>query len=431
MSMMSNQMENTQATFPQRTTRNTQVRNSLNLEPSKRESTSLEPLKRGYSPLSSAQRRDPQSQFRDSQVLTGGDLLNRNSIIPNHLADNPSALRDEYLSHGGHNPTVLKVLDNMHQNVRTDHSTQTQPQAIPEEHQLNLLQKEQENQRLREELAKLKVSKELMSTNANPMTIPGNFTLGEMALRVGGLQKSASSSMLNYGGSREFFVQNEVRNVDLTEEERMLVNLQAQDVDSLRVLAQMPIGTELYQFKMNQYKELSMGRAEMEKMLQEQRVGTLRRQFEKKRREEDKQFDNQKFVDDWRKQIIGARLRRDLNFGKGERQYDPREGFIVHWDYCLGIPKRMDYIQLVYAIYVNGEEVYAPRMVEPHDCEIDTSATNRCIIGENHHLQDIPANSNCLLIFEIQAVYSKSSDGKVVSYGWSQLDLFDAKRQLR
>ena len=58
-------------------------------------------------------------------------------------------------------------------------------------------------------------------------------------------------------------MQNKVRSVDLDEEERALVNLEAWDHDSLRVLGSLPIGTELYRFMMDQYKEQSRTRREI------------------------------------------------------------------------------------------------------------------------------------------------------------------------
>ena len=58
-------------------------------------------------------------------------------------------------------------------------------------------------------------------------------------------------------------MQNKVRSVDLDEEERALVNLEAWDHDSLRLLGSLPIGTELYRFMMDQYKEQSRTRREI------------------------------------------------------------------------------------------------------------------------------------------------------------------------
>ncbi len=58
-------------------------------------------------------------------------------------------------------------------------------------------------------------------------------------------------------------MQNKVRSVDLDEEERALVNMEAWDHDSLRILNSLPVGTELYRFMMEQYKEQSRTRQEI------------------------------------------------------------------------------------------------------------------------------------------------------------------------
>lgn len=33
--------------------------------------------------------------------------------------------------------------------------------------------------------------------------------------------------------------------------------------------------------------------------------------------------------------------------------YNPTEGFVVHWDYTLGLPRRSNYSQVVFGVY-NG-----------------------------------------------------------------------------
>lgn len=52
-----------------------------------------------------------------------------------------------------------------------------------------------------------------------------------------------------FSRKNEFFLQNEVRGVDLSEEERTLVSLNAQEIDAMRILSRIPVGTELYRFK--------------------------------------------------------------------------------------------------------------------------------------------------------------------------------------
>lgn len=65
------------------------------------------------------------------------------------------------------------------------------------------------------------------------------------------------------------FRQNEFRCEDLEVEERALMNLTAQEYDALRLISKLPVNSELYRYKMDQYKELSTMRAEIEKVLQE------------------------------------------------------------------------------------------------------------------------------------------------------------------
>ena len=72
------------------------------------------------------------------------------------------------------------------------------------------------------------------------------------------------------------FVQNNMRSEDLEVEERASVSLMYQDYDQLRMLAKLPSNSELYRFKMDQYKESSSTRTEIEKVLQEQRLEKIR-----------------------------------------------------------------------------------------------------------------------------------------------------------
>lgn len=289
-------------------------------------------------------------------------------------------------------------------------------------------QKDQDNLKLKHELEMLKMQNAKLPNGIQS----GNFTIADMNLKLNGMDAQKKNIFSIYNGGAEFFIQNEARSVDLNEHERTAVNLNAQEADALRLLSQLPIGTELYRFKLEQYKELSQLRAETEKILQEQRLLEMRRNFEKVRRDEDRKYENEKWVDEQRKNIIGNRLRKDLNPAKVAKGYDPTEGFIIHWDYLLSVPKRNDSCQVVYGIYINGNEVYPPSMVEPHPCEVDTSVTNRCIFGKSHPVAEIPANANALLIFEVQLFPSKdSTNPRLTSFGWSQLDLFDARRELK
>jgi hypothetical protein len=110
----------------------------------------------------------------------------------------------------------------------------------------------------------------------------------------------------------EDFVQKEVRTVDLDPEERALINLTAQEVDAIRMIEQIPVGTELYRFKTEQYKELSATRAEVDKVVQEIRLQKMRRKLFNGRREYDRKIENECWIDEQRKFIIAKRMRSDL-----------------------------------------------------------------------------------------------------------------------
>lgn len=64
--------------------------------------------------------------------------------------------------------------------------------------------------------------------------------------------------------------------------------------------------------------------------------------------------------------------------------YDSAEGFVVHWDYCLGLPRRTKLCQFVYAVFNNMQTLYAPKIIEPMDCEIEGEFSNRVLIGDSN-----------------------------------------------
>lgn len=267
---------------------------------------------------------------------------NPNDLTTDKALQDISTMKQNYTNAGGHDSVFMNNLDNlekfyMNSRKRNDDTMNVSPASnpIPLEVMKQMALKDSENQKLR---AELEVMKNGSNLNMNTLK-QGNFALNEMNMKLNGMDPNAMNNPFEiFQPQKEFFLQNEMRSVDLSEEERILMNLQAQEVDALRVISRIPIGTELYRFKMEQFKELSTTRAEIDKIVQEQRLQKLRRDFEKGRREEDRKFDNEKWVDDQRKFIIAQRLRKDLERpqSRGERKYDPNEGMIVHWDFVLG-----------------------------------------------------------------------------------------------
>ena len=105
------------------------------------------------------------------------------------------------------------------------------------------------------------------------------------------------------------FRQNEFRCEDLEVEERAMMNLLASDYDEIRQISKMPNNSELYRFKMDRYKELSTMRAEVEKVLQEQRLEKIRRDFEKQKYEDERRFKHEQWLEEQKRQILEAKLK--------------------------------------------------------------------------------------------------------------------------
>jgi len=126
-----------------------------------------------------------------------------------------------------------------------------------------LEQQAQENQRLREEL----------ENNGTALAGEVDMHENEVARQLAELK----TKIIPGGGSAPeggeafpedlVFLQNGIRSEDLEVEERAILNLATQEYDHLRILSMLPVNSELYRFKMDQYKELSTMRAEIEKVM--------------------------------------------------------------------------------------------------------------------------------------------------------------------
>ena len=270
------------------------------------------------------------------------------------------------------------------------------------------------------------------------------------------------------GGPKDFddfltsnFMQNQMKNVDLNEDERMLVHFTMMEADALRILERIPHSSELYRFKLEQYKELSTQRAEAEKLVQESRLKKMKRVLEIRAKEEDRKFENQRFLDDVRKQDIAGKLAkegkiprieqvpvseglRDLNpqpdmkrnvAGGGGRvaaegEYNIDHGFVIHWDYVFGIPKNKKFCQLVYAIMNGDEAILEPQVVDPRPVQDQNTQKNQCIIYENNHVREIEPNKLSNLIIEVQMPTSANNVEEYTSLGWTFINLFDISLQL-
>lgn len=39
---------------------------------------------------------------------------------------------------------------------------------------------------------------------------------------------------------------------------------------------------------------------------------------------------------------------------RGEKKYNPTEGLVIHWDWCLNVPKKYDRCRLSWGMFLRG-----------------------------------------------------------------------------
>ena len=276
------------------------------------------------------------------------------------------------------------------------------------------------------------------------------------------------------------FRQNDYRSEDLEVEERALMNIASQEYDHLRLLSRLPANSELYRYKMDQYKELSAMRSEVEKVLQEQRLEKIRRDYEKQKYEDERRYNHEKWMEEQKREILGAKLRSNAE-GNTERQpqydqpqangfnppetqnypdtaaqpppptgqfppktaipqntaevgdeekiYDPKAGFLVFFDTVARIPREHKGMQIVYGCYNNGRSLTDNRMIQYQDGEPDPESPemNRVVYdlgAQVKHVHPHPS-ANMIVECQVQDKDIKAGPGKFTAYGWTVINLFD------
>ncbi|CAD8123518.1 unnamed protein product [Paramecium sonneborni] len=133
--------------------------------------------------------------------------------------------------------------------------------------------------------------------------------------------------------------------------------------------------------------------------------------------------------------IVENRLRKDNTLKRQQMQsYNWSEGFVVHWDYTLGLPRRSNYSQVVFGVFNEYQVICQPRLIEHKECETENYYHNRCIFGDSHQVFQVPAHPDTLMIMEVQNPFCKRVEdnvGRTETYGWTQVDLFDHNTQLK
>lgn len=127
-------------------------------------------------------------------------------------------------------------------------------------------------------------------------------------------------------------VSNCQRNRDLSDYDRALFMMESSNADGLNQLMNVPVGIDLYRFKVEQAKERQTSRGEVMKLIEESKLQRMKRSYESKNQELDRMIGNVDWTDYSRKGKLKKNMmdnRRFMNQVKllysGYRQdYDDR-----------------------------------------------------------------------------------------------------------
>ena len=163
----------------------------------------------------------------------------------------------------------------------------------------------------------------------------------------------------------------------------------------------------------------------------------MKKGYDQQNRENDKIYEYLNWVDENRKVILNARIRKDLavfprlEFAnppnrkplqnensvkkqkkpEKERRYDPTEGFVIYWDYELGLPKgEGSKMFFDFQIVNHGQILYDTEEMQESRTLEESVKTLQSIIGQKSIIKGIPIDPETLLIWKVKMVDDNDPD---------------------
>ncbi|XP_035270927.1 uncharacterized protein ccdc17 isoform X3 [Anguilla anguilla] len=127
----------------------------------------------------------------------------------------------------------------------------------------------------------------------------------------------------------------------------------------------------------------------------------------------------------------------------GPAPYDPGAGFVIFYDLVLGLEATLRTVRLVVGLYAGGHDLGRPTHLPPVPCQPGgglpyvsaVPAGNFATLSVKQPVPRMQPSSSLALVVEVQAAGGLDPYGqeiqRLVSRGWAQLDLFDAHNQVR
>ncbi|KAJ8376289.1 hypothetical protein SKAU_G00068690 [Synaphobranchus kaupii] len=127
----------------------------------------------------------------------------------------------------------------------------------------------------------------------------------------------------------------------------------------------------------------------------------------------------------------------------GPAPYDPGAGFVIFYDLVLGLDATLRMVRLVVGLYAGGHDLGRPTHLPPVPCQPGgalpyTNAVptgNYAMLSVKQPVPRMQPSSSLTLVVEVQAAGGLDPYGqeiqRLVSRGWTQLDLFDEHNQVQ
>ncbi|KAJ8392508.1 hypothetical protein AAFF_G00073860 [Aldrovandia affinis] len=127
----------------------------------------------------------------------------------------------------------------------------------------------------------------------------------------------------------------------------------------------------------------------------------------------------------------------------GPAPYDPGAGFVIFYDFVLGLDATLRMVRLVVGLYAGGHDIGRPTPLPPVSCQAGGAlpytnavpAGNYATLSVKQPVPRMQPSSSLTLVVEVQAAGGMDPYGqeiqRLVSRGWTQLDLFDEHNQVQ
>jgi len=235
------------------------------------------------------------------------------------------------------------------------------------------------------------------------------------------MENSIKTPTPNYGQKDQnepVLSQNMNRNDDLEAEEKAMLNLVAQERDSLKVLSKLDPSSEIYTYKLQQYKDMSAYRAEMEKALQAQRMAKLKFDFAMQKKSlYAKPITPTAPIPP--KTGIAPQPIPDEVPKTSPVIYDKKKGFVLYIDFVTGLQGNIMKPKLAYNIYNNVNCVFP----DLQTTNVSENEYGTAYLRHAHPILGIEPVPNENLICELEAYTPESQD--LMGICWTFLPIFD------